>query len=98
MEATHKILSSVSSVIADMAGFTITTTCHALMLDNNGKDDAYVYFNDDAVNYYTLKAGASREFSTDNPRELIYDTVKITFPTTVDRLVNVVKQTKTLIT
>lgn len=97
MKITHKILESVSSVVADMAGFTLTTTCHAYTLDNNGSDDAKIYFNDDAVNYYLLKAGASKDFSTDSLNELLYSTIKITFNTAIGPRVDVVKQTKSLI-
>ena len=98
MKITHKALSAVSNITASMAGFTLTTMCHAIILDNVGDDDAKVYFNDDAVNYAVLKAGESIAFDNGNDfTSLLYDTIKITFDTTSDPIVNIQKQTKSLI-
>ncbi len=97
MDRTHKIVTSFSRVLASMAGFTLTTDCHALMLDNNGKDDAKVYANNDMENFYDLKAGASLVLRCDSNQEQLADALRITFDTTVLPLVSVVKQTKSMI-
>jgi len=94
---THKILTSVASISASMAGFTITTNCHAYMIENKGTDNCKVYFNSDTDNYYTLNAGESLPMKNDSTQEMYKDTIKITFDSLVSPLATIVKQNKTLI-
>jgi hypothetical protein len=96
MEITHELKNSAISLTGN-TDFVIQTNCHAMILDNNGQDDAKVYFNFDVNNFYLLKAGTSLPVRTDNENEIIRDILKIEFVTNVSPLVNVLRQNKTMI-
>ena len=97
MELTHELKNQATSITATTNGFTIETNCHALIIDNNGQDDARIYFNEDNDNFYLLKAGTTLPIKTDNENEIIRDSIKIEFPSTQAPLVNIIKQTKSII-
>ncbi len=97
MAITHNVKTSVRNIVASTAGFDIDTNCHALLIDNNGDDNVRIFFNNDAVNYYLLKAGSALPVKTDNEDEIITDVIKIQFVTEVNPLVNILLQTKALI-
>ncbi len=94
---THKLLSSVVNKTSDSTGFDITTNCHSVMFDNNGSDDAKLYFNNDETNYYLLKSGSSLSIKSDVSGEYITDIVKVVFVTNTDPLINILKQTKEVV-
>ncbi len=96
MEITHELKNSAMSIAADTA-FDIQTNCHAIILDNNGQDDAKVFFNQDMINYYLLKAGTTLPVKTDNENEIIRDVLKIEFVTRHAPLINILRQTKNII-
>jgi len=97
MELTHELKNNAQAILANTFGYTITTECQSVMIDNNGSDDAKIYFNNDDVNYYLLKAGTALPIRTDNQHEILRDIMKIEFVTTVDPLINILKQNKTMI-
>ncbi len=97
MELTHELKNKAMSIVANTGGFTIETGCHALIIDNNGQDDVRIFFNGDNDNYYLLKAGTTLPIKTDNENEVLGDTIKIEFASTQAPLVNIIKQTKSII-
>ena len=97
MELTHELKNKAMSIVANTDEFTIETNCHALIIDNNGQDDVKIYFNGDNANYYLLMAGTTLPIKTDNENEIIRDTIKIEFTSTLSPLVNIIKQTKSII-
>ena len=97
MKITHKKKSTVTSIVADMDDYSLETNCNSILLVNSGVDVAKVFMNNDDANFYTLEVDATLEIFVDEPDTLLMDIIKITFNTSIGSLINVLKQTKTLI-
>ena len=97
MKITHKKKSTVTSIVNDMDDYSLETNCNSILLVNSGVDVAKVFMNNDDANFYTLEVDATLEIFVDEPDTLLMDIIKITFNTSIGSLINVLKQTKTLI-
>ena len=99
MQLKYKLSTAAQSIIVNTIGFSVQTNCHSIILDNvSDEDNVLIYFNNDEANSYLLKKGTAVSLKTDNPDELLADTIKIVFSSTTSPHINILKQTKTLIT
>jgi len=96
MEASHALITSVQMVVENTVGFDIQGLCKSVFISNTGSDDAKLYFNNISDSYYYLKAGAVLSINSEET-EIIDDSIKIEFQSSANPLINIVKQTKTML-